>query len=119
MDIPSEWAGDDFCYVTTTGRRTGRAREIEIWFVLDDGTFYLMSGGGHRSDWVRNLSKDSNVTVRIRDASFPARARIVDGAEDDGRIRRLMAAKYQGWKEGTELSDWARTALVVALKPTN
>jgi hypothetical protein len=24
-----------FCYLTTTGRRTGRAHTIEIWFALD------------------------------------------------------------------------------------
>jgi hypothetical protein len=29
--------------------------------------------------------------------------------------RHLLAGKYQGWKEGKKLSDWARTALPVAL----
>jgi len=29
----------------------------------------------------------------------------------------LMAAKYQEWKEGGELSDWARDALVVGIEP--
>lgn len=117
VEIPAEWASEDFCYVTTVGRRTGAPHTIEIWFVLDGGTFYLMSGGGDRSDWVRNMRKEPNVTVRVAEASFPARARIVDGDGDDGRIRRSMAAKYQGWHEGAELSSWAQTALLVALEP--
>ena len=115
MEIPAAWVDEAFCYVTTTGRVTGRPHEIEIWFVLDGGTFYLMSGGGDRSDWVRNMRKDPAVTVRVSGTSFPARARIVEG--DDGRIRRAMAAKYQGWKEGAPLSDWAQTALLIALTP--
>ena len=118
MEIPPGWAREPFCYLTTTGRRTGRPHEIEIWFVLDEGTFYLMSGGGDRSDWVRNLRAEPGVTLRIAGAEMPARARVVDPAGDDGRIRRAMAAKYQGWKEGAPLSDWARTALVVAIEPS-
>ena len=31
------------------------------------------------------------------------------------RARRLLAAKYQGWKEGKPMSGWATTALPVAI----
>ena len=34
------------CYLTTIGRRTGKAHEIEIWFGVLDGTLYLISGNG-------------------------------------------------------------------------
>ena len=36
---------EDFCYLTTTGRTSGKPHEIEIWFALRDGTLYLLSGG--------------------------------------------------------------------------
>jgi hypothetical protein len=29
--------------------------------------------------------------------------------------RHMLAEKYQGWKEGQELSEWGRTALVVGI----
>ena len=29
---PHEHAGEQFCYLTTTGRVTGRPHEVEIWF---------------------------------------------------------------------------------------
>jgi hypothetical protein len=32
--------------------------------------------------------------------------------------RRLLAAKYQGWREGRSLSGWARTAVPIAIEPT-
>jgi deazaflavin-dependent oxidoreductase (nitroreductase family) len=68
-----------FCYLTTTGRVSGRPHTIEIWFALRDRTLYLLSGGRDRSDWVRNLLAHPEVTVRIgrRDApTLAARARV-------------------------------------------
>ena len=41
----SALADEDYCYVTTIGRRSGRPREIEIWFGLDGDTVYMLSGG--------------------------------------------------------------------------
>jgi deazaflavin-dependent oxidoreductase (nitroreductase family) len=105
-----------YVYVTTTGRRTGRPHTIEIWFVLLDGGFYLLSGGGRSSDWVRNLLADPNVLVRLGDATRRGVARPVEGSPEDDQIRRLMAGKYQGWKEGRPLSNWARTALLVEIE---
>lgn len=105
----------EFCYLTTTGRASGRPHEIEIWYGVDGDTVYMLSGGGQRSDWVRNLLADAAVTVRIDGDSRPGTAREVpDGAEDD-LARRLLASKYQGWREGRAMSGWARTALAIAV----
>jgi deazaflavin-dependent oxidoreductase (nitroreductase family) len=106
-------AAEDFCYLTTTGRRTGRPHEIEIWFALDEGRLYLLSGGGRRSDWVRNLMTDQHVDVRIAGREFAGIAEVVPAPEDDGGARRALASKYQGWREGSPLSHWAETALLV------
>lgn len=109
------YADEDFCYLTTRGRVTGQPHEIEIWFVVREGIAYLMSGGGERSDWVRNLMADENVTFRVGSRSHAARAYIFE--QEGGSIRRQMAAKYQGWEDGKPLSDWAETALIVAVEP--
>lgn len=106
---------ESFCYLTTTGRRTGRPHTIEVWFGARNGVLYLLSGGGDRSDWVRNLRREPAVSVRVGDRTWPARGRVVEEPDEDAAARRLLAAKYQGWREGRHLSTWARTALVVAL----
>ena len=112
-------ADTSFCYVTTSGRRTGNPHEIEIWFGWSEGrTIYLMAGGGHRADWVRNMKAGPTVTVRIADQTFTGAARVVTEASEDGLARRLLASKYQGWREGAEMSDWAKTALPVAIDLT-
>jgi deazaflavin-dependent oxidoreductase (nitroreductase family) len=108
-------ADEDFCYLTTTGRRTGKAHTIEIWFGARDRTLYLLSGGGRRSDWVRNLEAAPDVRVRIAGSEWPAVARIVSDGEEGQLARRLLASKYQGWREGAQMSGWARTALPVAV----
>jgi deazaflavin-dependent oxidoreductase (nitroreductase family) len=109
---------ESFCYVTTRGRVTGRPHEIEIWYVERDGALYLMAGGGERADWVKNMRAEPSVTVRLAGDQFDATAEVDPDDIDGLELRQRMAAKYQGWKDGSELSDWARTALLVRIRPT-
>ena len=109
-------ADKDFAYLTTTGRRTGKEHTIEIWFALRDGRIYLLSGGGDRADWVRNLRKSPRVRLRIGTQSTSAKARLLrGGTKEDELARQLLDGKYQGWREGKRLSSWARNALPVAI----
>jgi deazaflavin-dependent oxidoreductase (nitroreductase family) len=105
---------EDYCYLTTTGRVSGLPREIEIWFGLEASTLYVLSGGGERSDWVRNLRRDPAVQVRIADRTFEGRARVVTDPEEDALARRLLAEKYTP-RYGGDLSDWGQNALPVAV----
>ena len=105
---------DDFCYLTTRGRVSGRPHEIEIWFALDGRTVYLLSGGGDRSDWVRNLLAEPAVTVRLRDMTHAATARVVEGGDESERGRGLVFEKYQPRYTGG-LERWRRESLLVAI----
>jgi deazaflavin-dependent oxidoreductase (nitroreductase family) len=109
-----QFAQDDFCYLTTHGRVSGRPRTIEIWFALHEGVLYMLAGGRDSSDWVKNLRRDPNVSVRIRDTTYTGRARVVERPEEDALARRLVVAKYQpGY--GENLTDWGRDSLPVAV----
>jgi deazaflavin-dependent oxidoreductase (nitroreductase family) len=105
----------DFCYVTTTGRRTGRSHTIEIWFAVDDGRLYLLSETGDRADWVRNLRRRPAVQVRLGDETRKGVAYFVDEPKQASLARELVAAKYEGWQPGTPLSTWVRAALPVGI----
>lgn len=106
---------DDFCYLTTRGRVSGAPHEIEIWFALDGDTMFMLAGAGERSDWVRNLLVDPAVTVRVRDGTYDATARIVvGGTDEDARARSLVFEKYQP-RNGGSLVSWRESALPVAL----
>jgi deazaflavin-dependent oxidoreductase (nitroreductase family) len=108
---------EPYCYLTTTGRVTGKPHEIEIWFAVSGNTVYLMNGNskydaGH-ADWVRNLRKQPRVSLRIKDSFFDARARVVADSVEDAQVRRLLLAKYATPER--PLTDWGQTALPVAL----
>jgi deazaflavin-dependent oxidoreductase (nitroreductase family) len=91
-----------YLYLTTTGRRTGRPREIEIWFTRHRARYYLVAEHGLKARWVQNLLADPLVQVGIGARRFPARARVVDHRAERGLIsavRRRFETKY-GWGDG-------------------
>jgi deazaflavin-dependent oxidoreductase (nitroreductase family) len=106
--------GDDFCYLTTTGRISGRPHTIEIWFALNRDTLYMLSGGMDRSDWVKNARHLPDVMVRIKDRVIVGKARLVKDVEEDALARRLVLEKYEKSSED-DLTEWSRTALPVAV----
>jgi deazaflavin-dependent oxidoreductase (nitroreductase family) len=110
-------AAESFCYLTTTGRVSGRPHTIEIWFAVDGSTLYLLSGGAERSDWVRNLIRTPAVEVRIADRTFPGTARVVTDPAEDERARRLVHDKYQPGYRG-DLTEWRQSSLPVAVDLT-
>jgi deazaflavin-dependent oxidoreductase (nitroreductase family) len=110
----SQWAEEQYCYLTTRGRVSGRPHRIEIWFAIDEATLYMLSGGGERSDWVKNLRQEPAVTVEIGDGRFDGCARVVTDQSEDGRARALVHDKYARGYAG-DLSKWRRSALPVAV----
>jgi hypothetical protein len=88
---------------------------IEIWFARAGRTLYLLAGCRERADWVRNLSADPAVLVRLGREVHGAHARLVaPGSEEDGLARRLLLEKYQA-PGRADLEGWGRTALAVAV----
>jgi len=114
--VPADLAREPVCYLETTGRVSGRPHEIEIWFVAEGSTIYMLSGGGYGADWVKNLQTTPRVRVRIGDRTFAGSARVLAGESDELHARQLVAAKYYGWREGALPNDWAREALPVAIR---
>jgi deazaflavin-dependent oxidoreductase (nitroreductase family) len=110
----TQLSGEDYCYLTTKGRVSGRPHEIEIWFGADGNSLYLLSGS-KTSDWVKNLRKEPVVTVRVARHTFTGSARIVTDSDEERKARYLLAEKYQEWEAGRTLSEWAQTALPVAI----
>jgi deazaflavin-dependent oxidoreductase (nitroreductase family) len=112
---PSDLASESYCYLTTTGRRSSNPHTIEIWFALEGGKLYMLSGGRERSDWVRNIRARAGVSVRIGERHFEGRARLVaPESDEDALARRLLVEKYApGY--GRSLTNWGRTALPVAI----
>ena len=100
--------------LTTVGRVTGRPHTIEIWFAHRDSIIYMLSGGGDRSDWVRNLMQDPRVRVRAGRVEYPGLGRVVVDPEEDRLAREAVFDKYVRRYSG-DLTDWRETALPIAV----
>ncbi|HYZ46222.1 MAG TPA: nitroreductase/quinone reductase family protein [Actinomycetota bacterium] len=107
-------ARESFCYLTTTGRVSGRPHTIEIWFALGGSTLYLLAGGGDRADWVRNLRKRPQVSTRLGALELDGQARVVSEPEEQEFARTLLVDKYQPGYAG-DLTAWRDEALPVAV----
>ena len=77
--------------ITVRGRRTGRKITLPVWFVLDDGTMWLLSVHGNRTHWFHNVQADPTIIIRAGE-----RRRTVRGIPFTGRARvRPVAARFR------------------------
>ena len=100
--LMTEDADAQHLYLTTTGRRTGLPREIEIWFTEREGRFYIIAEHGERANWVRNIRANPHVRMRVGELQVSATARLVDAdvePELTSAVKALSDAKY-GWSDG-------------------
>jgi hypothetical protein len=101
-------------HLTTVGRVTGRPHTVEIWFAHRESTIYLLSGGGDRSDWVRNLLHTPAVLFQVAGGEYPGRGRTITDPGEDRLARDAVFAKYSVRYSG-DLSTWREMALPIAI----
>ena len=85
--------------ITTTGRRTGAARRIEIVFHNFGGRLYItgMPRAGRTRAWLLNLETDPHLTFHLKgstSADLPATARIIT---DEVERRAVFAEVVKVW----------------------
>lgn len=101
-------------YLRTRGRVTGQPHEVEIWFAVDGGTVYLLSGSGGRSDWCRNLDNNPSATFTVDGSVYPVLGRRVTDSNEDARARQAVFDKYAS-RYGGDLVDWRDASAPFAL----
>ena len=91
-----------YLYLTTTGRRSGLPREIEIWFTRRNRRYYVVAEHHSRAQWVQNLLADPVVRWRVGTKSFTGRARVIDPARDPelNQVVRALSERKYGWGDG-------------------
>jgi deazaflavin-dependent oxidoreductase (nitroreductase family) len=92
-------------YLTTIGRTMGMPREIEIWFVVRRQRFYLFAETREAAGWVKNIRRNPEVTIRVRELEMNARARVLDRQADHhlwDEVAAIADRKY-GWGDGLQV----------------
>ncbi len=85
--------------ITTTGRRSGEKRRLEIAFHNIDGRIYI-SGmpSPRRRNWLSNLDADPHFTFHLKGqvkADLPATARVIDKVDER---RELLPHIARAWR---------------------
>lgn len=106
-------SAEEFAYLTTQGRTSGKPHRIEIWFGVHDGRIYLLSGGRDRSDWVKNLRADPVVVIEIAGETHKGIATILAEPSDADRMARTILLQKYG--KDRDLAKWGRESLAVAV----
>ena len=99
--------------ITTTGRRSGKPRRIEIVFYQIEGAIYLSGIPAPRSrDWLANLSAEPHFTFHLKHgvvADLPAVATVIT---DEAERRRLLAPLVDQFNQRRDDdSEWPRADL--------
>jgi deazaflavin-dependent oxidoreductase (nitroreductase family) len=94
--------------ITTTGRKSGQPRRIEIVFHSIDGRI-VISGmpRAEKRAWLANVEADPRVTIHLKKdvvADFPGAARVI---VDEQERRTLLADVARNWGR-TDLETMVR-----------
>lgn len=86
--------------ITTTGRRTGEARRIEIVIQNIDGRLYISGMPSHRTRaWIHNLEADPRMTVHVKQPGaqqdLAATARVITDEAERREIMPFIAANWR------------------------
>jgi deazaflavin-dependent oxidoreductase (nitroreductase family) len=80
--------------LTHYGRKSGKAYVVTIWFVVDDGKFYIGTANVNRQ-WVRNVQKTPQIRLSVSGETFEGTARfLVDRAE---QAHAMAAIRRKYW----------------------
>ena len=87
---------DETIDITTTGRKSGQPRRIEIWFRRVDGRTYITGTPGPRG-WFANLKANPRFVFHLKgsvQADLPATARVIS---DSAARRQVLADPVMRW----------------------
>jgi deazaflavin-dependent oxidoreductase (nitroreductase family) len=84
--------GHFWLLITTVGRKSGLPRFALLEYHYLDGSIYIPSGKGNRSQWVKNLSEWSEVTIQT---SGKPRHAIATSVTDVDEVARLLGVIHR------------------------
>ncbi len=118
-DLAQALAGGGLIDITTTGRRTGQPRRIEIVAHVIDGHVYI-SGMPRRQrrSWLANLEVEPRLIVHVKQGpvvDLPARARIVT---DEAERRAILADVARRWQR-TDLDAMVAWSPLIEVLPAD
>ncbi|HEV8459903.1 MAG TPA: nitroreductase family deazaflavin-dependent oxidoreductase [Gaiellaceae bacterium] len=107
-DVGHIWRkGSKTLLLTTTGRKTGEPRTTPLIYENSGDDYVIVASKGGAPDdpgWYRNLQKDPNVELQVKDEVFRAHARVAEGDERE-RLWKLAAQQWPDYDSYQQKTD--------------
>lgn len=111
--VRAELADDPTSDITTTGRKSGQPRRVEIWMLDVDGRFFITGTPGRR-DWLANVLDDPSVVVHLKRRArldVDARAKPVTDLVTRRQVLEHLTARW--YRSQSPLDDLVAAAPMV------
>ena len=96
-EVGHRWKrGSKILLLTTKGRKSGEPRTKPLIYEEDGDRYVIVASKGGAPEhpgWYRNLSKNPEVELQVKDEVFPARARTAEGEERE-QLWKLAAQQW-------------------------
>ena len=80
--------------ITVTGRKSGRAISIPVWFVFEDDKLYLLPVQGSDTQWYKNVLNNPTIRIDARGAKAEVKVVPVTDATQVSSVVEKFRAKY-------------------------
>jgi deazaflavin-dependent oxidoreductase (nitroreductase family) len=98
--------------ITTTGRRTGRPRRIELVFHVIDGKV-VISGSPGRRDWYANLLAEPRFTFHLKGPVRADLSAIARPITEPVERRQVMAEVTRNWRVSNRFEVFYRRSPLI------
>ena len=80
--------------ISVTGRKSGRAISIPVWFVLEEDKLYLLPVQGSDTQWYKNVLNNPTIRIDARGAGAEVKGVPVTDATQVSSVVKKFRAKY-------------------------
>lgn len=108
---------DTLIDITTTGRRTGQPRRVQMWFHYQDGRI-LLTGRPVAHGWYANVTADTRFTWHFKESlisDIPARAKPITDERERRAIFETMKRREERLSQG-DVDEWTRRSPLVEVE---
>lgn len=81
-------------HITVTGRKSGRAISLPVWFVLDSDTLYLLPVQGSDTQWYKNVLSKPSIQIKAGSAKGEFKLAPITDAKQVSSVAEKFRAKY-------------------------
>jgi deazaflavin-dependent oxidoreductase (nitroreductase family) len=80
--------------ITVTGRKSGRAISIPVWFVSEDNKLYLLPVSGSDTQWYKNVQKNPSIQIEAGSTKADRKVAPITDTKQVASVVEKFRAKY-------------------------